>query len=326
MSDKQFAIPDLTEKAVIVRHTVTGKGYGSSRKDKDLSEQIAKDNGAQDKSVRASKILINPSFTQKLSDVATKSYQRNIVQTLPWNDKGYRILPTTNYWEYMREQGAFREQFRDAVADFSQQYPNAIEEARGRLGRLFKLSDYPEINKLFERHPKTGQFKRFCIGHPEFGIDVQPLPTGDDIRIQIHGEEVSRIQAAIKARLQTTINVAVRDLWARLRDPIENLVERLDRYEVADRKSFQSAWVEHIKDIVELIPRLNLTGDPEIENIAAEARHFLCRWNSDQLKTSKPTRQLVRAAASDILAKMSVYCGTVDDDDDEDDLELEEAA
>jgi hypothetical protein len=317
-----FTPKDLTEKAVIVKHTVTGKTYGSMRKDKALSKKVAEENGSTEKSVKASKMLIDPKFLAGMADVGGKSYTKHMSDSLPWTDKGGRILPTSNYRQYMSAQSDFREQYRFEVSKFERIYPDAIEDARKRLGPLFRETDYKDAEKLFSRHPVTGFYLKFCIGDPEFGIEVSQLDDGDDIRVSLTSDAAKQIKDQIEARCQRLITSAVNDLWGRMREPIEHLVERLDNYEVADRKSFQSAWIDNIKAVVLMVPRLNLTGDKDLERIAAEAEHFLCRWNSDQLKSSKATRELVRNAADDILKRMSAYCGTVDDMD----FDLEEAA
>jgi hypothetical protein len=317
-----FTPKDLREKAVVVKHTCTGKTYGSMRKDKALSKKVAEENGSTEKSVKASKMLIDPKYLAGMADIGGKSYAKHQSDTLPWTDKGGRILPTSNYAQYMAAQRDFREQYRIEVAKFERVYPDAIEDARQRLGPLFREIDYKPADRLFSKHPITGFYLKFCIGDPEFGIEVSQLDDGDDIRVALTSDAARLLKEQTEARCQRLITAAVTDLWGRMREPIEHLVERLDNYEVAERKSFQSAWVDNIKAIVAMVPRLNLTGDKDLDRIAAEAEHFLCRWNSDQLKSSKGAREMVRDSAAEILKKMAAYCGTVDDMD----FDMEEAA
>jgi hypothetical protein len=315
-------IADLTEKAVIVRHTVTGRSYGRTKQDKNLADKVASEHGAQKggKAVKASKVLIDPSFTEKLGEIGGKAYQAHIQGTLPWDDEGYRILPTANYFPYMAEQGRYRDQYRAAVADFEAHYPDAIEDAQRRLGDLFDRSNYMAPGNLFARHPTTDQYLRFCVGHPQHGIDIQPLPSKADIRVKMHGDEVSRIQAQIEARVQRTVTMAMQDLWGRLRAPIETLATRLGSYNEGDIKRFESAWIENVRAIVEIVPKLNLTGDAGLIEMVADAQHLLLRWNADQMRVSKPTREMVKDSANAILAKMAGYCGMVPE------MDLEEAA
>jgi len=53
------------------------------------------------------------------------------------------------------------------------------------------------------------------------------------------------------------------DLWSRLRDGVSHMVDRLNEPE----SRFHATLVTNIFDLVELLPRLNVTGDPELNGL-----------------------------------------------------------
>jgi hypothetical protein len=64
-----------------------------------------------------------------------------------------------------------------------------------------------------------------------------------------------------------------------------------------------------VKAVVDLLPKLNIAGDPRLDALCTKASKLLCAWNADQLKVSHATRKLVRTCADDILAEMAGYTG-----------------
>jgi hypothetical protein len=295
----------LTEKAMLVRHAVKGKGFGRGKADKEISADVARRHDADiEKAGKYRKALIAPRFTEKLDDIGARAYEYHVKNTLPWDDEGWRLLPSQNYFDYMSAQRTFREQFKSATTDFARTYDEAIEEARTRLGTMFKLSDFPDPDKLFERDRETGEYKRFVVN-----VIIQPIPDQSDFRVDLNEMETVKIKADLERRMQGVLTAAIGDLWGRLRDPIENLRDRLDKYETAERKLWLPVWIDNIKAVIEMIPKLDFTGDPELARICREAEMKLSKWNSDQIRTSKATREFVRTAADDILEAMAGYCG-----------------
>lgn len=295
----------LTEKAMLVRHSVKGRGFMRGKADKEVSKEVAlRHNADIEKASKYRKSLIAARFTEKLDEIGAQAYAYHVTNTLPWDDDGWRLLPSQNYFDYMAAQRTFRELFKAATTDFARTYPDAIEEARTRLGSMFKLSDFPDQSALFERDPGTGEYKRFAVN-----VTIQPIPDQSDFRVDLNELETTKIKADLERRMQGVLTAAIGDLWSRLRDPIENLRDRLDKYETAERKLWLPVWIDNLKAVIELIPKLDFTGDPELARICREAEMKLSKWNGDQMRTSKATREFVRTAADDILEAMVGYCG-----------------
>lgn len=317
----------LTEQAVLVRNTIRGRSFGRSKGDKQIAAEVADRYSADRiKSGRYRKLLISSEFTKTLGEIASKSYEHHIANTLPWDDKGWRILPTMHYFEYMAVQRNLRDQFRDAAQAFEEQYQEAVEESKARLGRMFNAADYQDKAALFTKHSETGEYLRFGIGDAGTGIVVQPIPEGPDFRVQLNGMETARLKEQLETRMQAVLTKAVDDLWTRLPTRVIALRDNLEGYDNNERVKMEAAWVDNLKDVVQLLPKLNFTGDDKLNQICREAEMMLTQWNAAQLKASPATRTFVKDRASEILAKMADYTGFLALGPDDESAELEDAA
>lgn len=302
----------LTEKAMLVYHTTKGKSFGKTKRDKALSAENERTHGAKKGSVKSNKVLIHEGYTEKLSLIGRESYEYHIANTLPWDRAGGMILPSQHYFTYTGVQRAHSDNYQEAAAAFEAVYDEAVEEAMDRLGGpkekggLFNPADFPKKDKLFLKNPETGRYMRFNIT-----VDIEPISDVADFRVDLNQMEIGKLQKQLEDRMQKVLTNAVGTLWSRLKAPIEILRDRLAAYDEADRKLMLNAWIDNVSDIVKLIPQLNLTGDPELDRICAEAEARLCRWNAEQIKVSKPTRDFVASAADEILTQMAGYCGVM---------------
>ena len=90
------------------------------------------------------------------------------------------------------------------------------------------------------------------------------------------------------------------DLWSRLREVVSHMVDRLNEPE----SRFHATLVTNIFDLVELLPRLNVTDDPELSRFAEEARQKLCTYTAHDLKKHELLRVVTATEAAGIVFRM----------------------
>jgi hypothetical protein len=73
------------------------------------------------------------------------------------------------------------------------------------------------------------------------------------------------------------------------------------------RKLYDS-WVNNIVEIVDVLPKLNITKDQELERMAAAVRASLV-VDPNELRKSEITRTDTARAAAEIAARMAAYMG-----------------
>jgi hypothetical protein len=174
------------------------------------------------------------------------------------------VLPAAAYMDHTEKMRALSNRFTPAVEALVHQFSQLVEEAKVRLGGLFRPGDYPAPDELRSKF--------------SFETKVMPLPDAGDFRVALGDEEEERIKRQITAAVEASLQVASRELWQRLYEAVSHLAERLQTYKVTEEgveHPFRDSVVHNLVKLVDVLPKLNVTADPELERLAAEVRASL---------------------------------------------------
>jgi len=183
----------------------------------------------------------------------------------------------------MRE---FEQAFAQQVEEFLAVYPSYIEQVRPELNGLFREEDYPSTDKLRNK----------------FGVklEVLPIPSGNDFRVTLSEEEQARVAREIDENVRQSLQKGTEDLWTRLKGVVAHLVERLNEPE----SRFHASLVTNIGELVDLLPRLNVNQDEELNHFAEEIKNRLCGFTARDLKKNEILRVATANDAAQILLEM----------------------
>jgi hypothetical protein len=193
-----------------------------------------------------------------------------------------------NFEKYSEEMRKHRATFEQAVNDFCANYDALVADAKLRLNGLFKQSDYP-IN---------------IRGRFSWGIQITPIPVGSDFRVNMSDSELSAIQNDIENRTQDAMQTAHADLYRRLIEAVGHMADKLDTKDAI----FRDSLVDNVAELCELLPRLNVVDDPNLEKMRQQVERKLCANGPDVLRNNEPLRQQTARDASAILTALeSMY-------------------
>ncbi len=280
----------LSEKAMLVSLNVSQ--WTARKKDKRATASIHAQYQAGDDSGQYNKALVAREALDEIRKLTNEAREFHYKMTLPWLDNGTRILPSAHFNDYSQEMRTFKNKFEGATRDFTTNYPQVINDARARLNGLFDPTDYPEPDQI------NAKFA--------FDVSVLPMPDAADFRVQLQGEDLQRLQQSTQAQLDAAQTSASRDIYSRLAETVGRMAERLSGEE---KKTFRNSLVENIRELVDLIPGLNVTGDQKIEELRQDIKTRLAKYDPDQLRDNAHARTETAQAAQDIMAKMSGYMG-----------------
>ncbi|MGH9438669.1 MAG: hypothetical protein ACRD22_12450 [Terriglobia bacterium] len=261
----------------------------------EASEEIARQHGAQADTGRYHKVLLPKAALAEIQEIVSEARQEHYFVTLPWDDKGYRVLPAAAYMAHTERMRALSQRFTPAVEVLVSQFSLLVEEAKVRLGGLFRAGDYPGSDELRSK---------FC-----FETKVMPLPDASDFRVALGEEEKERIKRQIAAAVEASLQVASRELWQRLYEAVSHLAERLQAYNVTDEgvgHPFRDSVVTNLVKLVDILPKLNVTADAELERLAAQVRASLL-VDPQELRKSDSVRAETARTASAIAERMKAY-------------------
>jgi hypothetical protein len=260
----------ITERAMLA--VVPISIWTAVKHDRKISRDVASQHGAHQGAGRYNKQLLRSA--DKLDELRTlagqiRQYFYKI--TLPWSDEGFRLLPSHFYFDLMARMRGFEASFEQGVEGFLAVYPRYIDQVRPELNGLFREEDYPTADKLREK----------------FGVklEILPIPSGGDFRVQMSAEEQARVSREIDANVRQSLTRGTEDLWKRLREVVSHMVDRLNEPE----SRFHVMLVTNIFDLVEILPRLNVNGDAELNRFADQIRQRLCNHSAQDLKEARPS-------------------------------------
>ena len=192
-------------------------------------------------------------------------------QSLPWDDQGSRLLTVANYERYTGLLDGLRERMVRERARFIEDYDDNIDQARLDLGRLFRIEDYPSKEAL----------------QGKFAIRYRIVPGAG--RRPLHGEARLRrhrrgSKRDIEQQIEERLHDAVGDLYRRLGEAVERVSERLQEGEDGKPLVFRNSMIENIRDLVDVVPRLNIFGDDRLARLCQVVKDRIAHADPDTLR------------------------------------------
>lgn len=277
----------LSDRALLVQLSISQ--WQARKYDKRVSQQVAAINHASNSAGRYNKSLLP--MNDYLDNVHGKSAlirKDFYTNTLPWAMEGAQLLPSTNYLAFMTEFRKAKGEWETLVSTFVAAYPTLKADAAKALGDMYSDADYPSENDI------AGKFK--------MDLAVFPVPS-NDFRVSLGSDEMSRIQKDIQERLAQAQALAAKDVWKRLYDRVEHISRQCGN----PSARIHDSLVGHARELCDLLPRLNITDDPNLESMRQEVEQRLASYHPDALRNDPGIRQEVAESAEDIMKKMSVF-------------------
>lgn len=283
------ATTDVHASALLVDLTICQ--WTGRKIDKRATEQVAQMNGVDTNVGTYYKSLIDGSALEPLKKLTGAARAYHYKLTLPWSDSGPRVLPTAAYFDYMQQMQQFGTEFEQAYQVFEQDYAFHRQEAQRKLGPLFNDTEYPDLTTLANRF--------------SFRLNVTPLPIADDLRVDLAAEEVERLRAQIQAQTDATMAHAVADIYKRALDVVDAFVTRLAN----EDNVFRNSLVENAVALVDIMPKLNFTKDPNLDALCARMHDALCRYEPDTLRHNIGVRKATHHEAVEIKKDLMDFFG-----------------
>jgi hypothetical protein len=275
----------ITERAMLAALHISI--WTAVKHDRKVSHEVATQHGAPENAGRYNKKLLRSAEKlESLRTLAGQIRQHFYKITLPWSDEGYRLLPAHFYFELTANMREFEQSFTSQVEEFLAEYPSYVEMVRPELNGLFREEDYPSVDKLRSK---------FALK-----LEVLPIPSGGDFRVTMSAEEQARIAREINDHVRQSLEKGTEDLWNRLKSVVSHLVERLKDPDAR----YHASLVTNVLDLVDLMPRLNVNQDEELDRFASELRNQLGTLTAGDLKKNDILRVATANGAAALLSEM----------------------
>lgn len=288
----------LSTKAMLTKMQI--RMWTARKHDKDASDEIAAIHDAIGDAGRFNKLLLPKTAMAPIQSAATALRAHHALNTLPWTLDGVGLLPATNYFPYMAEHKRLAIMFDAEKEAFLSRYDAAQKSAQHTLGDLYRDDDYPSQDDLASRIA--------CE------VTVWPMPDAADFRVDLGDAEAARIRSEIEQSVNDACAAAVRSLWQRVHDTVSAMHDRLTKFSKdADGKvhhPFRDSLVGNMRELVDLLPRLNFSNDPDLQDMIVLLTQKLCAVEPDALRSDDALRASQAAECARVFNLMSGYVGT----------------
>jgi hypothetical protein len=257
--------------------------WGIGKSDKEVTKTTNNNYGAGTDAGNYTKKLVKKAVLKPINDIVSSARAYHKDHTLPWQDRGGRLLPAKKHTEYTSQMRYYKTEFELAVRTFiDNDFTNAISDAQNHLGQMFDANDYPSQADV------EGKFK--------FEISIDPVPTEDDFRTSLSENEINQLKADLVKREKTRQAAAMQDIRQRIIDVLNPFVEKL-----SDPKSrVYEAYIANAANLADILPSLNLDKDPAIDTICQEIKAKLCQVSAKDLRKDATTKKQVSDDAKKI--------------------------
>lgn len=283
----------IAERAVISNLSI--KSWRITRRDKRVKEAACAAYGSDADMVNGTKKLIAEERIKAVYTAEAKAREAHRAMTVPWGDKD-RAISVDQVPKCKSTLDKCLDIYDAAVKDFVTYYVDYIAEGQGKLNGLADARDYPPANEI--------------AAHFTFSYGFEPLPVGrDDWRVKASDDVLAYLVAETeKAATERAAN-ALREPAERIREAVARMVESLSGYTGGRKGSFNDSMVDDIRELVDMLPALNLAGDARLAAIGDELKSKLCTLDAEAYRGRDNTliREVAIEDAQSILAGVDAF-------------------
>ena len=295
MADTLTSNQILKNKALTVK--LHRKKPNRNKLDKAISADVSTRLNVEDKTgIRVNKTIFTKESTVDFMQILNEAGKYYYRVTTPWDDLGFRLLSVDLYEDFTKTIKDYTRKFRVAAEKFIDSIEDQIEIMRSRMGDAFNREDYNHL------YLSNGQLDRDAIRDLfQCEIEYGVVADADDLRANLTEDDRAIIAEHITEQNNRKFAKTQKHIIVTLHDCIFAIHSRLCEKE----NIFRDTLITNLEDLVNLIPKMNIANDPDIDRIAAEAKAKLCKWDAQTLRDNDSVREEVSRQADELVKSMA---------------------
>lgn len=270
--------------------------WPASKLDREITDQV---NSNANASINAGKFMkdlfAGTSLRKDIEKFAAACRVKHLRYTLPWADKGERLLPTALFLDYKQFINESEQKFDQLCLNFFTAYPQLLADAPLNLGSLYKADDYPTLEEVRSRFG--------------FRYVISPLPEAGDFRLDVGNAEMEELKQKYAADYEGRLADAMREPWERLHTVLSSMSVKLTDDDMDEdgksKKRYHETLVTNATDLCALLTKLNVTGDPKLEEARKQLELTMLGADIEAIKESPAIRESMKSKVDAILDKFN---------------------
>lgn len=280
----------ISASAVLVELNISV--WPAAKIDREVTDKVNADAGAVHGASQTKKNLFaGTSLRKDIEKLAARVRLYHNQHTLPWADKGERLLPTKLFMEYKQVMNTYEQAFNNLCDNFFNEYPRLVAEAPQALQALYKAEDYPDLTEV-----------RLKFG---FRRTVKPVPEAGDFRLDVPATDLDELRQEFTKQQENKLADAVHEAWERLHKILVDTSKKLEDVDGDDekKKRYHDTLVSNPLELCSLLTKLNVTNDPKLEEARRQLELTMLGANIETIKDDPDVRKQLKSKVDTILGK-----------------------
>lgn len=280
----------IASSAVLVELNISV--WTASKVDREVTDQVnATASAVHDASQTKKNLLAGTNLRKDIEKFASRVRLYHNQHTLPWADKGERLLPTKLFMDYKQVMDNYAQSFDVMCNNFFTAYPTLMQQAQVNLGSMYRADDYPTLEEV---RTKFG-FRRA----------VNPIPEAGDFRLDVSAADLEDIRQDYNRKFDERLADAMKAPWERLHKVLVDTSTKLTdvQGEEDSKKRYHETLITNAQELCELLTKLNVTNDPKLEAARRELELTMLGADIESIKESSIVRSDMKNKVDDILKR-----------------------
>lgn len=288
-------LTQLNEKAMLVKLTM--RRANLTRRDGEAEALVQAQMDDQSLIVNSKLFRDKNNPINKIMSAVSEVYAWHKANTLPYIDKGPRILPNNNYMDYTATM-----RHKIAVVDklLQQHVPNW--DAYVQQDIQFR-SHLPNSRAKAEDYPTAEQFQA------KMGFDMRfmPLPDSKHFLFDLSDEDIQGFEQSMAEAMA----VAKDDMLKRMLEPLGKLISKLSTPIGSEGSIFRDSALENVVEGIEVARKLAIDASPELQALIGQLEAEMGKYvqRKDWLRDSPPMRKQAAEKLDEIARQMGAFMG-----------------
>lgn len=280
----------IASSAVLVRLSIST--WAATKKDKTQTENVAIATGAdlRESGEYRKRLMAGTKHVKELNDFAARCRLDYNLTTMPWDDRGDRVLPTSLVLDFKTRFNEKRDEFFRKRDYIIAHYDSLKAVAATYLQGMYNPDDYPPVDEVYAKY--------------DWQLGMKPIPDSGHLYLDLPKQDMDELRQALDKENEEKLKQAMQVPWTRLHDILTAMSTKLtvsDDPDAEDKKRFHGTFLTNAQELVNLLGHMNITNDPKLE----DARNLLAATirgqNIEVIKASQEVRDNMKQKVDNIL-------------------------
>jgi len=215
--------------------------------------------------------------------------------TLPWENKGNRLLPMSMYEEFIGYWSEKKSEYNELLRQFREGIPVMVQRAQNNMKALFDPNDYPD--------PDCGVSIDNFMARFKFEYTFSPVPEAGHFIVDVGEQAIEDMKSEIIKLNKDRIELGRDSLWAKGYDILKQWQDIPNKEAVKETTVYT-----HAKNLINMIDKANMTDDPNLKALRNDLKEIIDSTNIEMLRDKDCRdieKDLLAEKAEEVLSKFN---------------------